>query len=276
MALPPAPRGDSAPGGLPERRLTPEQMERVIRRAVELQAGASDRSAEEGITETELVRIGREIGVSPQYIQRALAETGAPATTPALAERVFGPGWVRAERTVPGSAEEVAAQLDHYLTEREWLAPVRRFPGRTTYAKARGGELVRLLRVVEDVAGTRQPPVGAGFKLKEARQTEVAVQPLEEGYAYVSVAVDLTGHRTGWATVGSLVGGGGALTVATALGIAIDPAAALLGLPVLGGGVWGARAIQLAALNKAQTHLESILDCMERGEPLVRARGRRG
>lgn len=248
-------------------------MEQVIRRAVELQAGASERVADEAITESELIRIGQEIGVSPQYMQRALAEAAGPPAAPAsLAERLLGAGWVRAGRAVPGEADAVAEHLDRYLTEREWLTPVRRFPGRTVYVKASGMDLTRLLQVVEDVAGTRQPRVGAGFKLKQARQVEAEVRPLEPGYSYVALAADLTAQRAGMAAVGGVMGGGSGLAVAALLGVAIDPAAALLGLPLLGGGMWAGRAAHLAQLNKAQTHLESLLDCVERGEPLVRPR----
>ena len=59
------------------------------------------------------------------------------------------------------------------------------------------------------------------------------------------------------------------LVTAAILGVAIDPAAALLGAPLLPGAMWGMRAIQVRTAVHAQTHLESILDCLERGEPLV-------
>ncbi len=102
------------------------------------------------------------------------------------------------------------------------------------------------------------------------------MQPLEAGYSYVVLRVDLTNSRTGFATAGLVLGWGGAAGVAATLGIAIDPAAAVLGLPVAGGSMWGFRAVQGHIAEHAQTHLESILDCLERGERLVRARPPRG
>jgi hypothetical protein len=60
--------------------------------------------------------------------------------------------------------------------------------------------------------------------------------------------------------------------VGATLGIAVAPVAAVLALPVLGGAVWGARALHARLAERAQLHLESLLDSLERGEPLVRPR----
>lgn len=255
-----------------ERTLTQEQFEMVIRRAAELQARAAEEAGGGALTETEAIRIGREIGISPQHLRRALAETGGAAEAPpGLAVRLFGPGWVHASRTVPGNEGAVRDQLDRYLLNRERLAPVRRFPERTTYARARGNELVRILQLTQETLMSRrqQPLVGAGFKLRRAQEVAVAVQPLEEGYSYVTIGADLSNLRTGLAVTGAALGGGAGLTVAALLGVAIDPAAALLGVPLVPGTMWGTRMAQVKTAVHAQTHLESILDCLERGEPLV-------
>lgn len=255
-----------------ERKLTNEQFEMVIRRAAELQARAAEDPSGEGLSESEAIRIGREIGISPQHLRRALAEAGgADDKAPSLAVRVLGPGWVHASRTVPGTASEVKEQLDRYLVNRERLAPVRRFPDRTNYSKARGNELARIIQLTHDTLMSRkqQPLVGAGFKLRRAEQVEVAVQPLEDGYSYVTLSADLGNMRTGLAITGASLGGSLGLATAAVLGVAIDPFAALLGAPLLPGAMWGTRMAQVKTAVHAQTHLESILDCLERGEPLV-------
>lgn len=255
-----------------ERRLTQEQFEMVIRRAAELQARAAEEGGSTELTESEAVRIGREIGIAPQHLRRALAEAiGGEETAPGLAVRIFGPGWVQASRTVPGSAAEVQRHLELYLVNREWLAPIRRFPDRTVYARARGMELHRILQITRDTLVNRkqQPMVGAGFKLRRAAKVEVVVQPLEEGYSYVTIGADLSNLRTGLAITGVSLGGSFGLAAAAVLGVAIDPAAALLGVPLLPGAMWGTRLAQVKQAVQAQTHLESILDSLERGEPLV-------
>lgn len=272
--LPDSPRPPAAP---PERKLTPEQFEQVIRRAAELQARGSDDSANDGISHSELIRIGREIGISPAYLQRALAETaGASSAERTMPEKLFGPGGARAARTVPGEASAVGAQVERYLVEREWLAPVRRFADRTVYQKGRGIDIARVVTSALDVVvSSKQPQVGAGYKLRNARQVEVAVQPLEAGFSYVTIQVDLRNARAALGAAGIVTGWGGGIAVAAVLGVAVDPAAALLGLPVLGGSTLGFRAIQRHTVEHAQTHIESLLDCLERGEPLVRSRGAR-
>lgn len=271
--LPDRPAG---PGASPERKLTPEQFEAVIRRAAELQArGTEEASPDGGVSQAELIRIGKEIGIAPQYVQRALAETVTrPGAEASLADRVFGGSVVEASRAVPGDVESVRAHLERYMVDREWLAALRRFPDRTVFQRARGFDVAKIIVVVQDAVGgaSKQPQVGAGFKLKNAHRVEVAVQPLEEGFSYVTLRVDLRNYRLGFALGG--VGGGGSvgLGLGAALAVAVDPAAFLLGLPVIGGAVWGFRFAQLHVLDHAQTHLESLLDCLERGEPLVRTR----
>lgn len=264
----------SAGESLPERRITTEQFEQVIRRAAELQARGLESSDAESMSEAEVLRIGREIGISPVHVRRALAETGGAETRPAtLAERVFGPGWVSASRAVPGDPDAVREKLDTYLARRERLAPVRRFPERAIYERARGMDLARVLEMAQDSLGPGgQPVVGAGYKLRTARSVELAVRPLEDGYSYVTLAADLGNSRATAAAVGAVGGGGLGLSVAAVLAIAVDPAAAVLGAPVLGTALWGSRAIHLHAAARAQMHLEAILDAVERGEPLVRPR----
>jgi hypothetical protein len=260
-------------GSLPEQRLTSEQFELVIRRAAELQARAAERS-EEGMSEDEVLRIGRELGLSGESLSRALAEVrGSQAAPEGWAERLFGEAVVSTSRTVPGDAPEVSATIERYLTEREWLAPIRRFPDRTLYEKARGVDLARALtRAREALGGVRQPYVGAGFDLKNARSVQVAVQQLESGFSHVHLTADLSNLRTGFAIGTFAGGGGGGVAVATVLGIAIAPAAALLGLPILGG-VWlGLKAGQHHMASRARLHLEALLDALERQEPLVAAR----
>jgi hypothetical protein len=260
------------PGSEPERRLTPDQFEAVIRRAAELQAKGMEEPDRDGISQAELIRIGKEIGISPQHVRRALAETiDAPAAAPSLPDKVFGPDSASASRAVPGEPDTVRAQVEQYLVEREWLAVVRRFPGYTTYQKAQGVELAKLVSFAQAAFRVDdQPHVGAGFKLRNAKRVELSVQPLEEGYSYVSLRVDLGNYRNILALASTVGGWSLGATFGAILAIAVAPPAALLAIPIGGGAMWGARAAQGHITEHAQTHLESILDCLERGEPLIK------
>lgn len=252
-------------------RLTPEQFEAVIRRATQLQAGQLEEGTADGVSRDELIRIGREIGLSPRHLQQALAEQAAgDARVDDWPSRIFGIPMVAASRTVPGDADEVREQLDRYLCEREWLAPVRRFPDRTVYQKGRGLDVARVIDFAQvAMGGPREPEVGAGFKLRDTRRVEVTVQPLESGFSYVAIRVDLRNSRVGLGAAGVVGGWGIGGTAAAALAIAVAPPAALLALPVIGGAMWGSRAIQNHIAEHAQTHLDSLLDALERGERLI-------
>lgn len=273
----PEPRDSSR---LPARRLSTEQMEAVVRRAVELQAQEADTGSDAGITEEELVRIGRELGITPAHMRRAMAELSASAAPPAnLGERVLGATHVRTGRAVPGNADDVRRHIERYLIESQYLAVLRRLPDRTLYEKSSGLQ-VEVTRAIDATraalrGGGHQPRIGAGFDMRTARTVEVAVAPLEAGYCHVSFAVDLGNQRTGyWAGI-SAAGGFGAVGIGAVAAVAIAPPAALLALPALGVAVYGARASYGSLVERARLHLEALLDHLERSESLVPgARGR--
>jgi hypothetical protein len=272
--MPDSPVPSARGSNLPARRLSTEQMESVVRRAVELQARESDRASDPGVTEDELVRIGVELGVDPAHMRRALAE--AAADTPAaggIGSRLLGPARTGAARAVPGRADAVRAHIERYLVDSQYLAVLRRLPDVTLYEKSGGFqvELTRALDATRAVLGGRGagPRIGAGFDLRSARMVEVSVTPLEEGFCWVSLTVDLGNQRTGyWVGINSGVGVAALAGAATAA-VAIAPPAALLALPIIGGSAWGTRVAYDAVLKRARLHLEALLDHLERGESLV-------
>lgn len=91
---------------------------------------------DEGVSEAEVVRIGREIGLDPATVRRAMAEVRArpPEERGGLA-RTMGPAVVRASRAIPRPAAETAARLERYLHDTELMTTQRRFPERTRYVK---------------------------------------------------------------------------------------------------------------------------------------------
>jgi hypothetical protein len=247
---------------LPARRLSTVEVEAVLRRAVELQAREGDeRVAEaEGMSETELVRIGREIGLSPWHIQQALAETSArPEQEERWFGRGFGPGDVRVSRLLRLPAERARADLDRYMHERECMVVHRRFTDRVVYVRASGfaADLQRGL---------------SGFNQKypriDAPEVEVAIRPADEQSTYVGLRIDLRGRRTGWASGGLVTGTGTGGALAVFLGLAVAPPAALVGIPIFLGSIWGSRAAYRRALAEKHEQLESVLDRLEHGELL--------
>ncbi|RMH12724.1 MAG: hypothetical protein D6701_13175, partial [Gemmatimonadetes bacterium] len=58
---------------LPERRISRREFEAVIQRAAEL-ASSEPEAGDAGFTEAEVLRIARDVGLSPHHVERALAE----------------------------------------------------------------------------------------------------------------------------------------------------------------------------------------------------------
>jgi hypothetical protein len=262
---------------LPARRLNTEQMEAVVRRAVELQTREADSSADPGLSEDELLRIGGELGIGAAHMRRALAEVAVGTPAPGgVGARFFGEARIGAARAVPGRPDTVRAHIERYLIESQYLAVLRRLPDVTVYEKSSGlqVELTRAMDATRAVLGGRgaAPRVGAGFDLRTARTVEVSVTPLEEGVSWVSFTIDLGNQRTGyWVGINSGFGVA-ALTGATVAAIAIAPPAALIALPVMAGSAWGTRIAYDRIIQRARLHLEALLDHLERGESLLPVR----
>jgi hypothetical protein len=247
------------PGGAPpERRLSNRDFELVIRRAAELQAREAEGPDSDGVTEGELLRIGRELGLSTQYLHRALAEvSGSSVDESGVLTQLFGPVTVRAGRTVRGEAGDVGRLLERYLVEREYLAVLRRFPDRVLLTRATG---------VAAVMGRAASQIFSRSPLLRVNNLEMAVHDLEEGFTYVNLGTSMQQQRTATAA-SSLLGGGTSAGLAGAvLGIAIAPPAALVALPILAGAVYGGHIYYEGVLRAVQLQLESLLDRLEHGE----------
>ena len=119
----------------PGHSLTRREFDAVIRRAAEL--ASSDPDGSEGaLTEGELFRIAREVGLSEGHVRRALAEVRTGFQGGGPLDRVFGPASVRASRTVPGKAADLAGTLDDFFVASQLLQRVRRGPSVLQYRPA--------------------------------------------------------------------------------------------------------------------------------------------
>jgi hypothetical protein len=150
----------------PGKRLDRAALERIVLRAAQLQAG--ERDLDEGLTETEIMQLGRDVGIPVDYLRQAIIEEQTRAVVPAehgLAAWLAGPRYVAAERTVPGSVAAVDQALQYWMTTGELLRVKRRFsdaaiswePQRGTIASLKrslglGGRDYRLARTVEVLA----------------------------------------------------------------------------------------------------------------------------
>lgn len=244
-------------GGLPARRLSSQELEAVIRRAVELQTAAG--GAEEGITEAEVVRIGEELGLEASLVRRAITDVrGRPPEERGALAGVMGPGVVRAVRTVRRPAAQVGMLLEEYLLKCEYMGVQRRLPDRTRYVR-RSGVAASLGRAARSL-GTHDPSL-------DLPALEVGVAALDEESALVELRVELRTPR-GWLAGAGVGSGGGvaALVGAFAWATPAPDLLALLGIPALAATLLGSRGIYRYLARSRQEKLESLLDRLEHGE----------
>lgn len=250
------------PGGppgsnLPARRLSSQELEAVIRRAVELQSAAG--TPDEGISEGEVIRIGQELGLDPATVRRAITDVrGRPPEERGLLARTMGPGGIRAARTVRRPAAAVGLLVEEYLLKCEYMVVQRRFPDRTRYVRGTG---------VAAVMGRAARKFGASHAAMDLPQLDVSVAVLDAGTCLVEVSVDTSGTRAGLAAGAATAGGGVAAGIASfALATTVADPVALLGLPALLGSWAGFRGIYGAVQRSTQDKLESFLDRLEHNE----------
>ena len=254
--LPEKPGG--TPGEGPPARLTNRDFELVIRRAAELQARAVEDPTGDGVETAEVIRIGKELGLTDQYLHRALAEVqGSEAEETGVMARAYGPSAIRVGRVIRGQPQKLSSELESYLINREYLTVLRRLPDRILFTRS-AGATAAVGRAMSR-AFSRRPPL-------DFQNLELSARGIEDDFAYISLVTSVGTQRTG-AALTSIGGGlsGGAM-VAAFLGIAITPLAALGGVPILLGSIYGGKLYYSNAMAQARTQLESLLDRLEHGD----------
>jgi hypothetical protein len=245
---------------LPARRLSSQELEAVIRRAVELQTAAG--GSDEGVAEAEVVRIGQELGLEPAHVRRAITDIRSrPPEEGGMLAAVMGPGQVRAGRTIRRPAAQLGMLLEDYMVRCEYMHAQRRFPDRTRY-----------VRDASFAAGVGRFTRGFGTREQrlDLKQVDVAVAYVDDDTAFVELSMDLSGERAGYAAGGAALGTMTSVpVVAFALVTAAPAVLALTALPLFGGWIAGMRAGYRYNAKQMQEKLESFLDRLEHGEVRV-------
>ncbi|HXE57361.1 MAG TPA: hypothetical protein VNK43_05130 [Gemmatimonadales bacterium] len=235
-------------------------LERIIRRAAELQTG--DREVGENLTAEEVLALGKEVGIPTHYLRQAMLEerTRVAAARPAgLLDRMAGPPMLETRRVVMASVEEVERRLLRYMTEHELLTVQRHQPGRISWEPLSGFQAA-IRRSTAALGGGRRP-----FMLSKADRVIAVITPLEEGYAHVSLAASVRRART------ARLGGAGA---SASLGVAASAVLLALGafepvalapLPMSVGLGYGILRQHRPADERVLLGLECALDHVEQG-----------
>ena len=244
--------------------LTRREFDAVMRRATEL--ALHDTEAGE-LSESELYRIARDVGVPERHVRRALAEVRTGEVGGGTLDRLFGPAVVKASRLVAEDPSELAERIDRFLVAGRLLQPLRKGSAILQYRPA-----VDWISQVARVASASS----RRYYVASAQSVEVRLTESEPGHTLVEFEVD-PGTRPD--AVGSALFGGGALGlgggVAAGFGLAV---VAPLSLAVVTGTALGGVALCVTTVFVGRSHqkkvrdvraeVEGILDQLELGEPL--------
>ena len=257
-----------ATAGSKQNLLDRQALERVLARAAELQGATAIPESSDLISESQLLDIGKEVGLSAATLNQALAEERTRIQVPeerGIVAQIAGAGYATATRTVGGNARDVLATIDMWMVREECLQVQRRFADRITWEPQRGlfGKIRRTVNVT-----------GKGFYLMDAAQVSATVMPVDSSRVVVRLDADIHQSRAKRVGVGGFVGAMGlAVSGVIGLGLVIAHlplilAAGVTVIPIAGSGL-GAYQIAKShrtVLASVQLALEQILDRLEHGE----------
>jgi hypothetical protein len=242
-------------------------LERVLARASELQTTSGE--SDERVSDERLLDIAREVGLDAAHVRQALAEERSrlPMTeieTGPLLDRL-GPASLGAQRTVPGTPDDILRRLDAWMPRMESLSTRRRIGDRQSWEPRRDpfGNFLRSF----GVGGRR-------FDLVRVDHVTASVTAIDGARSVVRLDADIAGMRRMQRNQ------------AVALVIALGVLYAVIAVPVLflvstgagtgilagltafvgGGGFFGWRALRRAyrnAVDRMHLRIEQLLDELE-------------
>ncbi len=231
-------------------------LERIIRRATELQTG--EHEVADQLSAEEVLALGKEVGISERHLRQAVLEESTrpmAAQAEGWLDRSVGSALVTAERVVAGDLESVEEAILRHMEKEELLRVQRQKSGRIAWEQMTGWQAT----VKRSVSG------GRPYYLQYAELVTATLTPLETGYLHVSLSASLRGNR------GQYVGWGAGMMSLAIAGTAVlfalgaFPLVALAPLPAGAGLLFGISRQFRPVANRAQLALEVILDHLERG-----------
>ena len=251
----------------PGRSLTRKEFDEVIRRAAEI-AASEPEAGESALTEAELFRIAREVGLDERHVQKALGQVrSSPPTDRGTLSALYGPPFVVASRVVPGTKDALMETLDEFMVAGRLLQNVRKGEGLLQYRPA----VDWASQVARAASSTSRK-----YYVASAKRVEVRLEAVDDIRTMVQIEVE-PGTRDDYVAGGIIGGLGGGLGTGAGVGwalAAVAPAALgvaagiAMGSLILGGIAWGAGVRHKKRLLEVRSELEGILDRLERGDGL--------
>ena len=269
---PPAQSGrppDDRPSVPARQSLDRSALDRVLKRAGELQAKAGE--PDEEISEAQLIELGKEVGLSSEYLRQAIAEERTRVNVEEDNSRVgrwIGPAMASARRVVPGTPAEVLAALDRLMQRDECLQIKRRYGDRIVWEARRDlfGNIKRSLNVG-----------GRGYHLTRVHDVAATAVAVDGKSVLVRLDADLTPVRAARLRNGGITAAVGVAGSAAVIGFGalfapvLLPFFAMAVVPVAIGGGAAAAVIRShrGVAERTQLALEQALDAMEHRLPVL-------
>jgi hypothetical protein len=246
--------------------LHPDQVQRVLRRAAELEQRDKPEAAQAAsgqMTRGDVTQIAEEVGLPPEAVSRALAELDAGLLAerqPAgFLDRLIGPADVVCTRSVSGPPAQVRAQVERFL--RSQLMQVKRNLGERGMVWEPAGDLVSRVRRAFDIGQRVALPRDC------ALESDVVADPEDATRVLVRLSLRLQAPRQKrvWSVLTGVVAGaalaaGGIAAFHTAPAEALSVAA---GSATAVGSWMAARKQYRRDLGRAETGLLRFLDALE-------------
>jgi hypothetical protein len=247
------------PSNLPSR-IDRAAVDRVLARALELQASGSGDSAAEQLTEAQLLELAKEVGLDAVNLRQALAEERTRVALPderGVLASLYGGAYASAQRTVGGTPAQVLKALDDWMQRQEGLVVQRYFQSERIIWESSRGVLGKLRRAVS----------GRGHAFARASDVSATAIAVDPARVHLRLDARLLDYRTlmaqqNAAVAGASIVGGGILAV-LAFPIAAVLAPVIVAVP---SGFALARGSHQRSVERAQLALEQVLDRLERGE----------
>jgi hypothetical protein len=202
-------------------------LERIIRRAAELQT--SGRDVGEQLSPDQVMALGQEVGIPRRYLQQALLEEGTrlPDQPPNdLLAQVAGPAMVQSHRVMQADPAALERRLLQWMDQQELLCVQRRQPGRITWEPL-GGFQAAIRRSTAALGGGRRP-----MMLSRASTVSATFTALEGDWCHVSLQADVRSARGAYVGGAATAAAGGAAASAALVALSAMLPLALLPIPL--------------------------------------------
>ena len=239
----------------------------MIRRAAEI-AASEPEGSDSSLTEKELFRIARDVGLDERHVRKALVQVRtSPPTGRGPVSALYGPSFVVVSRVVPGTRGHLAGVIDEFMVAGRLLQTVRKGSSVLQYRPA----VDWASQIARAASSTSRK-----YYVASAKRVEVRLERVDDDHTLVELEVE-PGTRDDYAAGGIMGGLAGGTAGGVGLGLAIaaaGPAALGVAAGILAGGAffgglcWVTGYYHKRRLLEVRSEAEGILDRLEAGESL--------